>query len=418
MRTESAIGFSLVSINSRSGLESNEALGQTKSMQEVTQRIRILRIIARMNVGGPAVQVTGITRNLDSSMFEQLLVTGYCEDDEIDYLDSHGISLPSLIKVEGLGRSLNFKSDIQAFLKIRSIIKNFKPDIIHTHTAKAGLLGRLASITVWRDSFRVHTFHGHLLSGYFSSSKTRIVKFVERFLSIFTDTIIGVGKKVVDDLVHAKVAKIEKFIVINPGLDVEIKHDPISVRNEIGIDQNVFVVSWVGRFADIKSPERVLEIARACKEENIQINFIMVGGGSLFEPIQRLSNSEDLPISFLGWRNDPEDLIAASDLLLMTSKNEGTPISAIQAQILGIPVLSTEVGSVNEIVIDKKTGFVVPYDPIVFAELILQLSQDKLLWSSQSNEARLQSEKRFTLKRLVDDHEDLYKMLMLNHQAN
>jgi glycosyltransferase involved in cell wall biosynthesis len=134
--------------------------------------------------------------------------------------------------------------------------------------------------------------------------------------------------------------------------------------------------------------------------------------------VQQEVDNEKLPILLLGWRNDPEDLIAASDLLLMTSKNEGTPISAIQAQVLGVPVLSTDVGAINEIVIDGQTGFIAPYHAEHFQELISRLSENEYLWQSQSREAKALARDRFSVNRLVRDHEELYKELIVKHQSS
>jgi glycosyltransferase involved in cell wall biosynthesis len=370
-----------------------------------------------MNVGGPAVQVSGIAKNIDSEEFDHRLVTGFCENDEIDYLDMHNFPL-QVERIEGLGRSLNLISDIRAFFKIRSIIKKFRPHIVHTHTAKAGFLGRLASLSVKTTSLRVHTFHGHLLSGYFSPLKTEFVIFIERILAHFSDVLIGVGQKVVDDLIVAGIGYGKKYRVINPGLEIATKHNRNQTREKLSIEHDDFVIAWVGRFADIKAPQRVLAIARKCLTSQKRIKFLMIGGGSLLQSVQEESESEKLPILFLGWRSDPEDLIAASDLLLMTSKNEGTPISAIQAQVLGVPVLSTDVGAINEIVIDGKTGYIAPFDAEHFQELISRLAGNELLWQSQSRHAKSQAQNRFSIERLVKDHEELYKDLTLKHQAN
>jgi glycosyltransferase involved in cell wall biosynthesis len=383
---------------------------------ENSEKIRVLRIIARMNIGGPAVQVTGILQNINQEIFDHLLVTGFCERDEIDFLESHKISLP-LLKIDGLGRSVSFKSDIKAFLKIRSLIKEFQPHIIHTHTAKAGFLGRVASLTVLRRSKLVHTYHGHLLFGYFSPLKTKLVVIIERLLALFTDTLIGVGQQVVDDLVEARIGNFKKFIVINPGLEVSVRQDRSQVRRNLGISNEVFVISWVGRFADIKAPERVIEIAQNSEISQKGFRFMMIGGGTLLDATKQTSENLDLPIDFLGWRNDPEDLIAASDLLLMTSKNEGTPLSAIQAQVLGIPVLTTDVGAIGEIVAKNISGFIEPYNAKKFQDLILLMSSEKSLWLAQSNEAKRQSREKFSVSRLVADHERLYKKL-ISDQAN
>jgi glycosyltransferase involved in cell wall biosynthesis len=162
----------------------------------------------------------------------------------------------------------------------------------------------------------------------------------------------------------------------------------------------------------------VIEIAQKFLQSNKRIKFLMIGGGTLLESVKEKSESENLQILFLGWRSDPEDLIAASDLLLMTSRNEGTPISAIQAQVLGVPVLSTNVGAIKEIVIDRKTGFIAPFDAEHFQEIISRLSQNRSLWKNLSKEAKLQAQSRFSLNRLVKDHEDLYKEITIKHPAN
>jgi glycosyltransferase involved in cell wall biosynthesis len=230
--------------------------------------------------------------------------------------------------------------------------------------------------------------------------------------------LIGVGQNVVDDLIKVGVGTPQKFIVINPGLEVRMTKDRHEVRKQLGIDEETFLISWVGRFTEIKSPDRVIDIARILKETKKSVKFIMVGGGSLFDYMKRIADFEELPIIFLGWRKDPVDVIGSSDLLLMTSKNEGTPISAIQAQIIGIPVLTTDVGAVREIVSDLESGFVRTYDPILFSELIIQLSTDKDLWNNQSRQAKIISEGRFSVDRLTKDHEVLYRNLMTRNLSS
>ena len=151
-----------------------------------------------MNVGGPAIQITGLMSNLDAEDFEQKLITGFCDTSEVDYLEMSNKSLPR-VKIEGFGRSVNLFSDLRALLAIRREIKDFDPDIIHTHTAKAGFLGRIASLMTPKRHIRVHTFHGHLLQGYFGKFKTRLVILAERVLAGFTDKLVAVGDQVKDE---------------------------------------------------------------------------------------------------------------------------------------------------------------------------------------------------------------------------
>ena len=180
-------------------------------------RIKVLRLIARMNIGGPAVQVTGLMQQLDSKIFNQILVTGYVAENEADYLLENKIDIP-VIRIDGLGRSINFLADIKAFFQLAKLIRKFRPDIIHTHTAKAGVLGRTAWIFLGYKPKLVHTFHGHLLHGYFGKFKTTLVVIIERTLGSITNQFFAVGKIVEEDLINAGIGSRNKFKVMPPGL--------------------------------------------------------------------------------------------------------------------------------------------------------------------------------------------------------
>ena len=180
-------------------------------------KIKVLRIIARMNVGGPAVQVSGLMRGFDQEAFEQELLTGFCAADEADYLEKVATDVEA-IRVDGLGRSIKPRSDLTALFAIIKEIRHFKPDVIHTHTAKAGVVGRVASLLSGQKSMRVHTFHGHLLHGYFGTAKTKLVILIEKILARFTDQLLAVGKQVQDDLIAVGIGNSKKFEVMPPGL--------------------------------------------------------------------------------------------------------------------------------------------------------------------------------------------------------
>jgi hypothetical protein len=181
--------------------------------------IRVIRIIARMNVGGPAVQVSGLMRGFNSNEFEHRLYTGFCAIDEADYLDSVATDIKA-IRINGLGRRVSLLGDIRAFLSLVKAIREFKPNIIHTHTAKAGFLGRLASLVSLQKSVRVHTFHGHLLNGYFGTFKRALVVIAEKALAFATQQLLAVGNKVRQDLLEAGIGSKEKFGLMPPGLAV------------------------------------------------------------------------------------------------------------------------------------------------------------------------------------------------------
>ena len=256
---------------------------------------KVLRIIARMNVGGPAIQVTALMEGLGKFGFKQELITGYCENGEEDYLKSHLIELGE-IRIEGLGRSLKLFDDLNAFFKIRRFMKQFDPDIVHTHTAKAGVLGRLASLSLRKGTIRVHTFHGHLLYGYFSKWKTRLVILLERFLAAKTDALIAVGQKVADDLLSVGIGSRNKYSVIPPGFPMKQPEGRIS-RGDIGISTDSYCCLWIGRLVDIKRPERILEIAREIRKISNGISFLVVGGGPHLSLLQESALKESLPIT-------------------------------------------------------------------------------------------------------------------------
>ena len=175
----------------------------------LNRRIKVMRIIARMNVGGPAVQVSGLMRGLSATEFDHQLYTGYCSEGEADYIKEQAPDIQA-IQLDGLGRKVSPRADFFLLFKLIKEIREFKPDVIHTHTAKAGVIGRIASILSFHPSKRVHTFHGHLLSGYFSPLITKIVILIEKMLALKTNILVSVGEKVRDELLEKKIGKLAK----------------------------------------------------------------------------------------------------------------------------------------------------------------------------------------------------------------
>ncbi len=380
------------------------------------QRIRVMRIIARMNVGGPAVQVSGLMRGLDPSKFEHRLVTGFCAEDESDYLDTVATDL-SATRINGLGRSISLKADLFAFIQVVREIRRFRPHIIHTHTAKAGVIGRVASILSGRKSIRVHTFHGHLLHGYFGKGKTLLVIIIEKFLGFFTTKLLAVGKKVMEDLLSAGIGSAEKFAVMPPGLKLEALPSREEACTELGLDPSQTYCAFIGRITKIKRPDRFLDVVTEIHNQKIPVHFIVAGAGDLLEYCKERVATENLPVTFLGWREDIETVLAASDLVLLTSDNEGTPLSLIQAGMAKIPVVSTDVGSVREIVVDQETGFLTDLTSRSIAEALKELIMDDDLREDMGLAAYDYTTERYGVERLVSDHEKLY-LDLINDQAN
>lgn len=374
---------------------------------------RVMRIIARMNVGGPAVQVSGLMRNMNSSEFDHRLYTGFCAADEADYLDTVAKDVKA-VGIKGFGRRVSFGGDLRAFYTLVKEIRNFKPHIIHTHTAKAGFLGRIASILSFHPSIRVHTFHGHLLNGYFGSFKRSLVVLAERILAMFTHQLLAVGDKVRQDLLLEGIGKPEKFGLMPPGLEIgklPNKKDAIGI---LGLSKQTLQCAFVGRVTQIKRPDRFLDVVSEFKRRSLAIEFFIAGDGELLQNCRERILREDLPVQVLGWQSDMEQVLSAADIVILTSDNEGTPLSLIQAGMAGLPVVTTRVGSVPEVVLDGITGIVTSLDVQQIADALEKLYKSAELRVQMGASAKEFTLANFGVKRLVSDHEALYKKLITN----
>ncbi len=375
-----------------------------------TQKIRVMRIIARMNVGGPAVLVTGLMRGLDDKVFEQILVTGYCSDDEADYLDKVATDVKA-IRVSSLGRSVKPLSDVSAFFSIIRGIRKFKPDVIHTHTAKAGVVGRIASLVSGQRSVRVHSFHGHLLNGYFGVAKTRLVILIEKFFALFTHQLLADGTAVMNDLLRVGIGNEKKFAVMSPGLELKSQSSKFDARKELLLDNHLVYCAFIGRVTQIKRPDRFLDVVTEVKARGIDLHFIVAGEGDLLQYCKERVRTENLPVTFLGWREDIEVVLAAADLVILTSDNEGTPLSLIEAGMVGIPVVATNVGSISQIVIDGETGSLTDLSVSALADAVEALVADAALRKAMGAAGKARAEQYFSLDRMLKDHSDLYRSL-------
>ena len=370
-----------------------------------------MRIIARMNVGGPAVQVSGLMRGFNSTEFEHRLYTGFCAIDEADYLDSVATDIKA-IRIDGLGRRVSLRGDIRAFFSLVKAIREFKPNIIHTHTAKAGFLGRLASLVSLQKSVRVHTFHGHLLNGYFGTFKRTLVVIAEKALAFATQQLLAVGNKVRQDLLEAGIGSKEKFGLMPPGLaigNLPSKNDALTF---FALNNERLQCAFIGRVTQIKRPDRFLDVVSEIKKRNISLDFFIAGDGELLEACRERIIAEDLPVKVLGWQSNIEKVLSAADIVVLTSDNEGTPLSLIQAGMAGLPVVSTNVGSVPEVVLDNTTGLITSLDVQEIADALEKLVSDKALRAQLGNAGQEFTLANFGVERLVHDHEELYKKLL------
>ena len=374
---------------------------------KVTQSIKVMQVIARMNVGGPAVIVAELMQGLNPMRFEAILVTGYCADNEADYLEEFAIDIP-VERISGLGRSVSFLGDLKSFLELIKLIRNFKPDIIHTHTAKAGVLGRIAGLIAYPRAKRIHTFHGHLLNGYFSPWKTKLVVYVERVLALLSSRLISIGTKVKIDLLGVGIGKSSQYSVINPGLkelDIQSKK---SARIDLGLSQDKTYIVFVGRLTQIKRPDRLVEISRYLRDIRPNTELIIAGSGEKLIEIRVLAGKELLPIVFLGWRNDIGRILSASDIAILCSDNEGIPLALIQASQTGLPIVSTNVGSVSDIVLDGESGLLTETSSQGLIKALDELLSNPLKMEHFGQAGKLRAKDLFSLKGMIDAHEKLY----------
>ena len=374
---------------------------------ESTGRVRVMQVIARMNVGGPAVLVADLMRNLDSSMFETKLVTGYCDENESDYLEEVAYDVAA-IRIPGLGRSVSPIKDLGAFILLVKEIRSFKPDVIHTHTAKAGVLGRLAGLIARPQAKRVHTFHGHLLHGYFSSSKTRLVILLERFLGLITNKFIAIGNVVKNELVRAGIAQESKFEVIYPGLQELDRYPKTDARAALDLDPSKRYLVFVGRLTTIKRPDRLIDLARFLKDNHPDSWVLIAGAGELLDSLRAQVEKEVLPVTFLGWRKDIGMILSTSDIAVLCSDNEGIPLTLIQASQAGLPIVSTNVGSVSDIVVNGITGLLTEVSSKGLIEGVSGLLDDSALGMRLGKAGQERAREFFSSRTMVERHQSLY----------
>lgn len=368
-------------------------------------RIRVMRVIARMNVGGPALQVSTLMRGLDTELFDHRLYAGFVGPDEADYVEQRAPDV-RVCRVPTLGRAVRPTDDLRALRGLVAAMRRFRPHIVHTHTAKAGALGRAAAVLA-RVPARVHTFHGHLLHGYFSPAKTRLVVQAERNLAAATDRLVAVGRGVRDDLLAAGIGRPGQYAVVPPGTTPAAAPGRAEARERLGVPQDSLVVVYVGRVTRIKRPDRFLAVAREVRRAVPATRFLVCGDGDLHSDLESAADLGDA-LHLLGWRADVETVYAAADVVLLTSDNEGMPVSLIEAGLAGVPAVATNVGSVAEVVRDGTTGLLAPPNADALTRHTVTLLRDEGLRRLMREAARAWTTSQFGAERLVRDTQDLY----------
>jgi glycosyltransferase involved in cell wall biosynthesis len=349
--------------------------------------------------------------NFDLTEVEPVLITGRCESPERDYLDGKSVRY-RVIKISSFHKSFALLDDMKAFFRIASYIRTFKPDVIHTHTSKAGLFGRVIGLFFCPRAKRVHTFHGHLLVGYFSPIALSIVKIIERSLGLITSKLVAMGTQVRDDLCKAGIAPQSKFRVFFPGLR-RIQHlDKGECRKVLNLDQEKIYCVYVGRLTQIKRPDRLLEVVERIAAQNNSVAFLVVGDGDLSQETKEHASKGKLPIQFLGWREDIDAILTASDIAILVSDNEAVALTLIEASQAGLPIVTTPAGSVTDIAIDHENALVADFTATKLAEEVLMLASDPNLRKQLGDAGRELADEKFSISQMVSSHQTLYKELL------
>lgn len=392
--------------------------------------IKVLRVIARLNIGGPAIHTILLTASLSRPRFETILASGCLGPGEGDM--SYYASREHVVftTIPFLKRELNILNDIRACARIYGMLARGRFDVVHTHTAKAGTVGRAAAflynLAPWhRKVAVVHTFHGHVLSGYFSRVQTRVFTMIERVLALCTDRIVTVSESVKQDLARLGICPADKIQVIPLGFDLE-RFLKVNAKPPAGF----FTVGIVGRLVAIKNLRMFLDAAAFVPRSasGIHVRFRIIGDGeerrSLEEYARRLGIQQ---VEFTGWQKDLVEVYSGLDAVVLTSLNEGTPVSLIEAMACGRPVIATAVGGVPDLIGPEaremkipgsafkvcERGILVPSgDSKALAAAITYVLSDRRLMASLGEAARSYVSKVFSRERLVRDIEDLYEKLV------
>jgi glycosyltransferase involved in cell wall biosynthesis len=382
------------------------------------KRVKVLRIITRMNIGGPALHALLLTNRLDPNRYESWLVTGPVETGEGDFMAWQQDKPQRMILLPDLRRNPDAPNDLRALWALFCLIRKLRPDIVHTHMAKAGTLGRIAAHLAGVPVI-VHTYHGHVLHGYFAPGKERVFCIIEWLLALISTRLIAVSDSVKQELLRLRIGKPSQYRIIPLGLSVEryLACEALQgqLRRELGIAATDPLIGIVARLAPIKRHENLIQAADEVVRQLPNVRFLLVGDGEQRQVLEQMTREKRLQdnVKFLGWRSDLDRVYADCDVVALTSANEGLPVSLIEAMASARPVVATRVGGVPDLVRAGITGVLVdPEDPQAFARALIAVMQDGALRQRLGQAARIDVRDRFRSERLVEDINTLYRELV------
>jgi glycosyltransferase involved in cell wall biosynthesis len=388
----------------------------------------VLRVIARLNVGGPALHVAYLTSGLAERGYDTTLVAGTIargEESMAFVADAHNVHVETLSE---LHREISPIRDLRAIVRLAQLIRRERPTILHTHTAKAGAVGRIAALLAGgaRPPIVVHTFHGHVLRGYFGRITTFGFRTLERWLARTTTSLVAVSPEVRDDLVALHVAPAAKFTVVRLGIDLSLRVDNDDAqrretRRQMGLREDAFVVGWVGRMTAVKRTDFVVRALEKLVADGVDAYVVLVGDGPDREGLERYAHELGVikRCLFLGYQEDVARFYDAIDVLVLPSINEGTPVSVIESLAASRPAVATRVGGVSDVVRDGVDGLLVDRDDVdALAARLAELARDAPRRTAMGEAGRARVLERYAVDRLVDDIDRLYRKLLTERGLN
>lgn len=384
--------------------------------------MRIVHVIARLNVGGAALHVLQLAHEQARRGHDVLVVAGTLAagEESMEYVaDELGVEL---LKLPVLQRELSLRADPAAIVALWRLIRERRPHVLHTHTAKAGATGRLAAVAAGRarPGAVVHTYHGHVLSGYFSRRWERLFRMIERGLALTSGTLVAVSDEVRDDLVGFGVAPARRFVVVPYGFDLPPWSDADdearrTIRAEIGAGDATFVVGWAGRLTAIKRPLDLIRTLRALLDRRVDALLVLVGDGEDRAAVEALA--AELGVAdrcrLVGFQKSIRPWYASFDALLLTSANEGTPVVAIEALAAARPVVATRAGGTGTVVRQGESGYLESIgDTAALAERLAALAGDPELRARIGAHGAEDVQRRFAVGRMADEVEAIYRRLL------
>jgi glycosyltransferase involved in cell wall biosynthesis len=403
--------------------------GSFKNRNPVTKprAIRICRVIARINGGGTAVHLQNLAANLDRSRYIQVTICGRVSPGEIDVSDDLRKVGLDIISFPSLQREIRLVPDLITLYRLIAFFREWKPDIVETHTAKAGTLGRVAARIAGVPA-RIHVFHGHVFDGFFSARRAKTFLQIERWLATQTTRIIALGEHQRTDLLTRGVGFNAQVVSIPLGFDLQrfssspigvSRSHPTGLRHELGISHadraTVPVISMIARLVPTKAHEVFLAAAQLVLEEIPSARFVIVGDGEQRSRLEALADQllPHIAVRFLGWRTDTPAIFSETDLIMHTSDSEGMPVSIIEALASGVPVVATNVGGIPDLIRDGVNGHLVPpRNPEAVARAALSILRDPNRRASMAVEARASVVPEYEVDTLVARMDRLYREIV------